>query len=130
MRTAKDLALASLSAVRAGDRQGWLDLFAEDGVVQDPVGISPLDPSGVGHRGKATIAKFYDDIISHNKSFEGKITEAILCGEECACTVSFAITSADGKPMTLNAINIYKATKDGRIASLRSFWDINKLTGG
>ena len=129
MRTAKDLAQASLNAVRAGNRNGWLDLFAEDGVVQDPVGVSPLDPTGQGHRGKAAIAKFYDTVIAHNKGFEAKIDQAYLGGDECACVVAMEITSAEGKPMTVHAINIYKATKDGKIASLRSFWDVAKLAG-
>lgn len=125
MRTAKDLAQASLKLVREGDRDGWLALFAEDGVVQDPVGVSPLDPTGQGHRGKAAITKFYDTVISKNSSVKGEITEAILCGDECACTVAFQMSGPDGKPRVLRAINVYKATKDGKLASLRSFWDIS-----
>ena len=39
--------------VAAGERDKWLDLFAEDAVIQDPVGPSPLDPSGKGQVGKA-----------------------------------------------------------------------------
>ena len=35
-----------------GARQAWLDLFADDALVQDPVGVSPLDPSRQeSHRG-------------------------------------------------------------------------------
>ena len=33
----------------------------------DPVGFSPLDPAGVGHRGKTAIADFYDKFISLGK---------------------------------------------------------------
>ena len=80
MRNAQDLAHASLALTKAGDRDGWLALFAEDGVVEDPVGVSPLDPTGLGRRGKAAIAKFWDDVISHNTAFNAEITDGVLRG--------------------------------------------------
>ena len=52
MTTARDLALASLSAINANDKQRWLDLFEDDGFVQDPVGVSRFDAEGKGHQGK------------------------------------------------------------------------------
>ena len=49
--TARDLGRASMAAVEAGDRAAWLALFADDAVVEDPVGPSAFDPEGHGHRG-------------------------------------------------------------------------------
>ena len=51
MRTARELAEASMAAVEAGDREGWLALFDDDAVVEDPIGPSDFDPEGNGHRG-------------------------------------------------------------------------------
>ncbi len=48
----------SAGAVARGDKQGWLDLFAAEGVVEDPVGPSVFDPDGKGHRGHDGIAAF------------------------------------------------------------------------
>ena len=45
--------LNSVRNVKAKDKAAWLALFADDAVIEDPVGVSPLDPSGQGHRGKA-----------------------------------------------------------------------------
>lgn len=56
--TARELARRSQAAVRAKDRETWLSLFAPDAVVADPVGPSPFDPDGRGHRGLAAIAAF------------------------------------------------------------------------
>ena len=53
---ARELGIRSRAAVAAGDRDTWLSLFADDAVVQDPIGPSPFDPEGVGHRGLAAIA--------------------------------------------------------------------------
>jgi hypothetical protein len=42
---ARRAGLLSQRHVANGDREAWLALFADDGVVQDPVGPSPLDPA-------------------------------------------------------------------------------------
>ena len=59
--------MQSVALASQGDREGWLALYADDAVVQDPVGISPFDATGAGHRGKAAIAKFWDMEIGPSK---------------------------------------------------------------
>ena len=44
MTTARELGQASMAAVEARDRTAWLALFADDGVVEDPIGPSAFDP--------------------------------------------------------------------------------------
>ena len=51
---AQSASIQSMRNVRAKKRDAWLALFAADAVVQDPVGQSPLDPVGEGHRGPIT----------------------------------------------------------------------------
>ena len=34
----------SMEAVRKKDREAWLNNFADKACVEDPVGVSPLDP--------------------------------------------------------------------------------------
>ena len=63
----------SAANAMAKNRDAWLALFAEDAVVQDPVGKSPLDPTGEGHRGKEAIAAFFDNVIK-----PGNLTLEIL----------------------------------------------------
>ena len=46
---ARDAAIASITAIQSKDREGWLALWHQDGLLQDPVGVSPLDPEGHGH---------------------------------------------------------------------------------
>lgn len=46
---AKAAALNSREYVHAHDKEGWLSLFAPDAVIEDPIGISYLDPVGRGH---------------------------------------------------------------------------------
>lgn len=53
----------SREAVTARDKQAWLAVFADDAVVEDPIGPSAFDPEGKGHRGRAAISAFWDKAI-------------------------------------------------------------------
>lgn len=121
--TAADLARLSLGAVKAKDREAWLELFEDDAVVQDPVGPSALDPTGAGRQGKEQIARFYDDVISTMTSFDFEIERCYLGGDEAALAVTFTIGMGQGEPMVMDLINIYRRSSAGRLVSLRSFWD-------
>lgn len=115
--TALDMPTQSLSRVKARDRDGWLALFEDDAVVQDPVGKSAFDPVGLGQIGKEKIAQFYDNVISKTENFDFKIHKAIACGDEVAAYVTMYLGGHG-----LDAINIYKQSPNGKIALLRSFW--------
>jgi steroid Delta-isomerase len=121
--TAADLARLSLGAVKAKDREAWLELFEDDAVVEDPVGPSSLDPTGDGRQGKAAIARFYDDVISTMTSFDFEIERSYRGGDEAAMAVTFTIGMGEGDPLVMDLINIYRRSPDGRLSSLRSFWD-------
>jgi steroid delta-isomerase len=119
----KDIPFTSLSAVKAGDRAGWLALFTDDAVVEDPVGPYDWDPEGVGQRGKAAIAAFYDMFSAFQSAFDFDIHHQEPRGNEVAVFVSMHITMKDGTRATTKAINIYRTGPDGRVNSLRSFWN-------
>ena len=123
MTTARDLGRASMAAVEARDRQGWLALFAEDAVVEDPIGPSAFDPEGQGHRGLEAIASFYDNVIAANESIAFTIRQSILCGDEAANVGVIRIAFAGGGAVEVDGVYIYRRSPDDRIASLRAFWE-------
>jgi hypothetical protein len=47
-----------MQAVQQKTKQAWLDLFTDAAMIEDPVGVSPLDAEGKGHGGKAAISAF------------------------------------------------------------------------
>jgi steroid delta-isomerase len=105
------------------NREAWLALFAEDAVLEDPVGSSPLDAAGKGHAGKAAIAAFYDTYIGAGRvSFD--YPRSFACGNECAFIGSVynklpgrdAETRADG-------VFVYRVDEEGKLVSLRAFWE-------
>lgn len=115
MTTAKELAETSLRLTKARDRDGWLALFAPDAVVEDPVG-------GGRQQGIDAITKFYDSTVSLAESFDYEIERTYLCGNEAAVVIHFTIAVA-GTTLDMDAVNIYQASEDGRLQSLRSWWD-------
>lgn len=121
MNTA-DMPLASLNAVKAQDREGWLALFEDDAVVQDPVGPCEWDPTGEGQNGKEAIGRFYDMFMGFQKSLDFEIYHQVVRGNEAAVSLTLHVTMKDGTTQSSRAINIYKASENGKIASLRSFW--------
>ena len=44
---ARTASIQSMENSMKGDAKAWLDLFADDAIVQDPYGPSPMNPSGV-----------------------------------------------------------------------------------
>ncbi|MBK8306244.1 MAG: nuclear transport factor 2 family protein [Gammaproteobacteria bacterium] len=109
-----------------GARQAWLDLFADDALVQDPVGVSPLDPSGLGHQGKKAIAAFWDMAMPNGiASFE--IRESHPAGDSCANVVTLSNRLPDGTVVSTDCVAVYTANDAGKIISLRAYWDFSKL---
>lgn len=95
--TTRDLARRSQAAAGVKDRETWLSLFTEDAVVEDPVGPSPFDPDGTGHRGITAIAAFYDNVIAQAERITLEIESSYLCGDEVADVGTIRTTLAGGK---------------------------------
>ena len=126
-RTARDLGLASMAAVEAGDRAAWLALFADDAVVEDPVGPSGFDPEGRGHRGSEAIAAFYDSVIGANESIRFDIRQSFLCGDEVANVGLITITFAGGGAVEVDGVYCYRRTADGKLGGIRAFWQADQI---
>jgi len=127
MGAARDAATKSMERIGVKDRQGWLDLYADDATIEDPVGPSMLDASGRGRHGIADITDFYDNVIATSENIHFTVKESIECGNEVANTGEIRITLPGGQVGTVAYVNIYKVNDDGKLASLRSFWDETTL---
>lgn len=120
----EDLPIKSMSAVRARDREGWLALFEDDAVVEDPVGGHEMwDKEGTGQQGKEAIGRFYDMFSSSQSAMDFEVHHMAACGNEAACFVTMKFTLTDGTVNENKLINIYKMSPNGKVASLRSFWN-------
>lgn len=114
----------SREAAVARDKQAWLDLFAEDAVVEDPIGPSHFDPEGKGHRGKEAIAKFFDMAIAPSR-LEFHFDKTYVCGDEEANMGHIVIVSS-GYRVIAEGVFTYRVDADGKIAALRAYWELEK----
>jgi ketosteroid isomerase-like protein len=124
----RELAVRSRAAVHAGDRGAWLDLFADDAVVQDPIGPSPFNPDGLGHHGREAIAAFYDAVIGPSESISFEIEQSYMCGDEVADVGIIRTTLAGGTHVAVvRGVYTYRTNGAGQLASLRAYWEMDAL---
>lgn len=123
---ARRAAVASIEAIEAGDRDAWLSLFADDAVVADPVGPSPFDADGMGHRGRDAIAAFYDTVIAHAQ-VRFTIRSSYVAGSECANEGTITSTFPDGTAGIVEGVYLYRVDEAGRLLSVRAFWEFDRL---
>jgi len=114
----------SREAAVARDKEAWLALFADDAIVEDPIGPSHFDPDGTGHRGKDAIAKFFDMAIAPS-ALEFHFDKTYVCGQEEA-NVGHIVIVASGYRVVAEGVFTYRVNAEGKIAALRAYWELDK----
>jgi steroid delta-isomerase len=117
----------SREAAQAKNKQAWLDLFAEDAIVEDPVGPSHFDPEGKGHRGRDAISRFWDMTIATTETLEFDFRDSFRCGNEEA-NVGAIITTVGGYKITAEGVFTYRVNDEGKLVALRAFWETDRAT--
>jgi steroid Delta-isomerase len=123
---ARDASRHSMSCSEAGDRERWLALFADDAVIEDPIGPSAFDPDGKGHRGKDGIAKFWDDVIS-KQPVRFTIQASYAAGSECANVGTVTTDLGGGTKAIVEGVFTYRVDDEGRIKAMRAYWEEDKI---
>ena len=117
----------SITLAMKGDREGWLALYADDAVVQDPVGVSPFDASGEGHKGKAAIAKFWDTVIGPSH-LTITVHKRITSGDKaCAVYQSIANNLGKDRKTEIEMIAVYEVNDAGKITRMSAFWSWDEM---
>jgi steroid delta-isomerase len=124
--SARAASLRSRAAVQAGDRERWVALFTDDGLVADPVGPSMFDPDGNGHVGHAAIGAFFDAAIADN-SVRMDLHSSHAGLDECANVVTVVTTLPDGSQASVDIVAVYRVADDGRIRSMKAYWEMDDL---
>jgi ketosteroid isomerase-like protein len=115
-----------MAAVEAADRDAWLALFAPDAVIEDPIGVSVLDPTGEGHRGSDAIAAFWDTTIASGV-IRFDIRESYAAGNEVANVGTITTTFPDGTGVAVDGVFTYRVGDDSLIRALRAFWSEDSM---
>jgi steroid Delta-isomerase len=107
-------------AVEETDLDLFADLYAEDGVLEDPVGTPPL-------RGRAAIREF----LASGRALIARAITTIhavkLCGDECAVHWSVEVHSVRGQTMTYDGIGLFMFDGAGKLRHVKEYYEVAKL---
>ena len=108
------------------DRAEWLSLFSDDAIIEDPIGASPLDPEGKGHRGRQAIGGFWDaNIAPVQLRFD--IERSYATGHEVANVGTITTRMPDGTTAVAEGVFTYRVDDAGKIVALRAYWEFERM---
>lgn len=107
-KRAREVVDAYLRTAREEDLDGWLDLFAEDATLEDPVG------SGV-HEGKDAIRAFRDKTMGRTEDFTNELKQLRIAGNSVAFLFELRFTWK-GEARRVSPIDVIELNDDGLIA--------------
>lgn len=104
----------------AGDKEGYVGLFADDASLEDPVS------AGV-HTGREAISAFWDQTRQMTANIDLVITGPIrVAGNEAAFPGEARPLLGDDR-MMVPIVDTLSFDDDGKITQLRAFWDFADL---
>ena len=101
-----------------GDVDGILSLYAEDAVIEDPIGKPPV----AGH---ADIRSFYE--ASAGKVTMKRTGPVRSTDHEVACPLVILLGPAGEQRNALDVISAMVFDDDGKITSMRAWWSFDAL---
>ena len=103
-------------AIRAMDAQAFANTFAENGTTCDPMGTPPIS-------GRDGIREFLSSICKNFKSV-GLTEESIfVAGNGAAVKWTGKGTSASGKEVKFEGIDVFEINQDGKIQNVWAYWN-------
>ncbi len=125
---AYQMSLVSRECLKTKDKARWLGMWAEDGIIEDPIGPTMLDPDGKGHATPEAREAFYDRNIA-NADIEYIIHETYTSHLECANIVTLnVLMTIDGKKYSqqVNGVFTYACNEAGKLTALRGYWEFDE----
>jgi steroid delta-isomerase len=106
------------------NKPAWLDLWAEDGVIMDPLGASFMDPEAKGFRSPEEREKWWDD--HYNLEFYYSMLASFVAGNQVANYETLIVVGdVDGKRGSYKCEGIwtYEVDVAGKLLSMIGYWE-------
>ena len=118
MSTAEIASLVNIyfDNMAAMNAQGWLDIFAEDAVILDPVG----DPPKIVHRDSEQLFKILSNFF---KQIEISQDEIFFVKNGAAVKWTMQVVAKSDRHVTAEGISIFEINDVGKIQKVSSYWD-------
>jgi len=103
-------------ALSAADKYSWLRIWADDAVIEDPVGVSI-------YRGLKEIStRLWSEIIAISPMKLWLEEEIIVCSKEAIAIFAAEVMSQDGRRKVGPIVDHFVFNNDGKISQMRAFW--------
>ncbi len=99
------------------DVQRFVNNFAPDGVLEDPVGTPPI-------QGTQAIAAYFGAIIAPFSEIKPYVQEVVVSGQEAAVNWKLRLKTTTGKVIIIDGMGVFKFNQQGKLQSVREFWDL------
>ncbi len=103
-------------AIRAMDAEAFANTFAEDGTTCDPIGAPPIT-------GREGIREFFQSICKNFKSVSLEEDSIFVAGNGAAVKWTGKGTSAQGKEVRFEGIDVFEVNADGKIQNVWAYWN-------
>ena len=104
------------AAIRAMDRQAWVDTFAENAVSYDPVGAPPI-------KGHQALGSFFDSVTGGFKEVGLSEEEIFVAGNGAAVKWRGRGVSKGGRDVRFEGIDVFTINEAGKIETLHAYWN-------
>lgn len=98
----------------AGDIDALVGLFADDALVEDPVGTPPK-------QGAAAIREFYTMSVSTGAKLH-YVGPTCPTASDLVAYVMYVIVPIQGTPMRFDVIETFRVRDDGKISEMRAYF--------
>lgn len=107
---------AHCRTLSAHDKDGWLAIWADDAVLEDPVGVDT-------YRGKSTLGTTFWGLVEQLTPMKLWLDrDVIVCGNE-AVAILYGVVSKEGRLSRVGPIVDHFVFNDaGKVVSMRAFW--------
>src|ERR687891_1843829 len=109
---------AYAAAYNNDDRDAFLDVFADDGVIIDPVGTPP-------HAGREARGAFWDTVHQLTGKVVFDVKDVIVCGNEAAMVFQIHAGSGEGGGIVLDAVDTFEIDDDGKVTLMKAYFDLS-----
>jgi steroid Delta-isomerase len=112
---------AYAAAYNHNDRDAFLDAFADDGVIIDPVGTPP-------HQGREARGAFWDTVHQMTERITFDVKDIVVCGNEAAMVFRIHAGSGEGGWVAIDVVDVFEVGDDGKITLMKAYWDVSRAT--
>jgi len=107
---------AYFNRLQAMDSAGWRELFAEDGVIYDPVGNPPA-------RAHEKAEEFFGLLSKVFETMEVTPEQMFVVGNAVAVKWTMQVVGKNGRAGQAEGISTFELDEAGKIRVVSSYWD-------